>query len=81
MKIKIIIHNYAYYKIIQLRLRYQHPMIVVLLKTSARCIKNSYLSKLFDFFKIFGRITTYYFVKIIIITPNYTFYKIVQLKY
>jgi hypothetical protein len=34
---------------------------------------------LFGFMKIFGRITTHSLVQINIITPNYAYYKIVQL--
>jgi hypothetical protein len=34
---------------------------------------------LFVFFKNFGRISTYNFIQIDIITPNYAYYKIVQL--
>jgi hypothetical protein len=35
---------------------------------------------LFEFLKIVDRITTYNFMKINIITPNYAYYMIVQLK-
>jgi hypothetical protein len=34
---------------------------------------------LFGFMKIYGRITTHNLVQINIITPNYAYYKIVQL--
>jgi hypothetical protein len=44
-----------------------------------RQIPFSCLSKLFAFMKIFGRKTTHNLVQINIITPNYAYYKIVQL--
>jgi hypothetical protein len=40
----------------------------------------SCLNKLFEFLKIVGRITKYNFLKINIITPNYAYYMIVELK-
>jgi hypothetical protein len=49
-------------------------------KTSIRCIKNSCLNKLYEFLKIVGRITTYNFIQINIITTKYAYYMIVQLK-
>jgi hypothetical protein len=45
-----------------------------------RCVKNSCLNNLFEFFRIVGRITTYNFIKINIITPTHVYYMIVQLK-
>jgi hypothetical protein len=81
IKIKIITTDYAYYKIVQLILRYEYFMTLFLRKTQVRCIKNSCLNELFEFFISFGRITTYSFVQINTITLNYAYYKIVQLKH
>jgi hypothetical protein len=71
--------NYTYYKIVQLKHRYIHSITQILHKTSVRYVKNCCLNKLFGFMKIFGRITTHNLVKINIITPNYAYYKIIQL--
>jgi hypothetical protein len=54
--------------IIQLTLRYEHSTTLI-------------LHKLFEFFIIFGWITTYNFGQINIITLNYAYYKIGQLKH
>ena len=77
MKINKIIPNYAYYKIFQLKVRYEYSITLILHKTKVRCVKNCCLNKLFEVFKKFGRITTYNFVKINIITPNYAYHKII----
>ena len=61
------------------KLRYEYSTTLILHKTSVRCIKNSCLNMLFEFFKIFGRINTHHFVKINVITLNYAYCKIVQL--
>jgi hypothetical protein len=53
----------------------------MLRKTQLRRVKNSCLNKLFDFFKNFGRMTTYNFIQINIITPNYDYYKITHIKH
>jgi hypothetical protein len=79
MQINIITPNYAYYNTIELKHRYLYSMTLILHKTQVRCIKNCYLNKLFDFFRIFGRINTHNFVKINVITLNYAYCKIVQL--
>jgi hypothetical protein len=79
MQINTITPNYTYYKIIQLKLRYEYSIMLILHKTYARCVKNCCLNKLFGFMKFFGRITTHNLVQINIITPNYVYYKIVQL--
>jgi hypothetical protein len=80
VQIKIITPYYAYYKIVLLKIQCEYYMMLILHKTKVRCIKNCYLNKLFEFFIMFGRITTYNFMKINIITPYYPYYKIVQLK-
>jgi hypothetical protein len=80
VQIKIITPPYDYYKIVLWEFRYEYFITLILHKTSVRCIKNCYLNKLFEFFIIFGRITTYNFVQIKIITPNYAYYKIFQRK-
>jgi hypothetical protein len=69
--------NYAYYNIVQLKLRYEYFITLILHKTKVRCVKNCFLNKLFGFMKIFGRIATHNLVHINIITPNYAYYKIV----
>jgi hypothetical protein len=81
MKINIITPDYAYYKIVLLKHRYEYSMTLILRKTKVRCIKNCCLNKLFEFFINFGRITTYNLVQINTITPNYAYYKIVQLEF
>jgi hypothetical protein len=78
VQINTITPNYAYYRIVQLELRYEYSMTLILHKTQVRCPKNRYLNKLFGFMKIYGRITTHNLVQINIITPNYAYYKIVQ---
>jgi hypothetical protein len=50
MQINIITTNYAYYNTIELKHRYEYSMMLILHKSSVRCIKNCYLNKLFDFF-------------------------------
>jgi hypothetical protein len=80
MKINTITPNYAYYKIVQLKVQYEYSITLILHKIKVRCIKNCCLTKLFGFMKIVGRITTHSLVQITIITPNYAYYKIVQLK-
>jgi hypothetical protein len=80
MQIKIITPPYGYYKIALWEHRYEYFIMPIMHKTSLRCIKSCCLNKLFEFFIIFGRITTYNFVQINIITPNYYYYKIVQWK-
>jgi hypothetical protein len=77
MQIKIITPNYAYYNTIELKHRYEYSMTLILHKTYVRCIKNCYLIKLFDFFKIFGLINTNNFEKINVTTLNYAYCKIV----
>jgi hypothetical protein len=79
MQVITITPNYAYYKIIQLKLRYEYSITLISHKTKVRCVKNFCLNKLFGFMKFFGRITTHNFVNINIITPNCAYYKIVQL--
>jgi hypothetical protein len=73
IKININTPNYAYYKIVQLILRYEYSTELFSNKTLVRCIRNSYLKKLFECFKLFGPITTHTLVKIKIITPNYAY--------
>jgi hypothetical protein len=80
MQIKIITPDYAYYKIVLLKHRYEYSMMLIFRKIYVRCIKNYCLNKLFEFFILFGRITTYNFVQINKITRNYAYYKILQLK-
>jgi hypothetical protein len=63
----------------QLTLRYEHSTTLIFHKIYVGCIKNSRLNKLFVFFKISGRISTHNFMQINIITPNYVYYKIIQL--
>jgi hypothetical protein len=79
MQIKTITHNYAYYKIFQLKLRYEYSLTLILHETQVRCVKNCCLNKFCCLYKIFGRITTHNLLQINIITPNYVYYKIVQL--
>jgi hypothetical protein len=79
VQINAIAPNYAYYKIIQLELRYEYSITLILHKTSGRSPKHRCLNKLFGFMKIYGRKTTHNLVQINIITPNYAYYKIVQL--
>jgi hypothetical protein len=50
MHINIINPNYAYYKIIKLKLLYEYSMTLIWHKTKVRRIKNCCLNKLFDFF-------------------------------
>jgi hypothetical protein len=50
VKINIITPNYVCYKIIQLTLRYEHFRTRILHKILVRCIKNSCLNKLFEFY-------------------------------
>jgi hypothetical protein len=64
----------------QLTLRYEHCTTQSLHNTYLRCIKNGCLNKLFEFLKFVGRITTYNFMIINIISPNYAYYMIDQLK-
>jgi len=45
-----------------------------------RCIKDGCLNQLSEFLKFVGRITAYNFVKINIITHNYSYYMIVKLR-
>jgi hypothetical protein len=71
--------NYAYYKIVQLKFRYEYSITLILHKIKVSCVKNCCLNKLFGFMKIFGRVTTHNLVQINIITPNYVYYKVVQL--
>jgi len=80
MQINTITPNYAYCKIVQIKLRYGYSITLISHKTKVRYVKNCCLNKLFGFMKIFGRITTYNSVQINIITPNYAYYKVVQLK-
>jgi hypothetical protein len=63
MIINITTHNYSYYKVVQLNLRYEDYITLIL-------HKNCYLKNLFEFLKISGRITTYNFMQINTITPN-----------
>jgi hypothetical protein len=79
VQISAITPNYTYYKIVQLKLRYEYSITLILHKTKVRYVKNCCLNKLFGFMKIFGRITTHNSVQINIITPNCAYYKIVQL--
>jgi hypothetical protein len=79
MQINIITPHYAYYNTIELKHPYEYSMKLILHKTYVRCIKNCYLNRLFDFFKVFDRINTHNFVKINVITLNYSYCKIVQL--
>jgi hypothetical protein len=80
MKINTTTPNYLYYKVVQLKLRYEYSITLILHKTKVRCVKNSCLNKFSGFMKNFGRTTTHNFVKIKIITPGYAHYKIVLLK-
>jgi transposase-like protein len=80
MQINTITPNDVYCKIVQLKLRYRYSITLISHKTKVRYVKNWCLNKLFGFMKIFGRITAYNLVQINIITPNYLYYKIVQLK-
>jgi hypothetical protein len=80
VKINVITLNYAYCKIVQLTLRYEYSTTQIFHKTEVKYIRNYCLNKLFQFFKILGRITTNNFVQINIITPNYAYYKIFRLK-
>jgi hypothetical protein len=75
VQIKIITPDYAYYKIVLLKFRYEYSMTLILPKTQVRSIKNCCLNKLFEFFIIFGRIIAYNSVQINKITPNYDYYK------
>jgi hypothetical protein len=52
LKINIITHKYAYYKIFQLEHRYKYSTTLILHKTYVQCIKNYSINKLFEFFKI-----------------------------
>ena len=79
VQINIITPNYAYYKIFQLKLRYEHSMMLILHKSYGICVKNCCLNKLFEIFKIFGRLAAHNFVKINIITPNYAYYEVLRL--
>jgi hypothetical protein len=79
VQINTITPNYAYYKIVQLKYRYEYSIMQILHKTKVRYVKNCCLNLLFGFMKKFGRITIHNSVQIIIITPNYAYYKIVQL--
>jgi hypothetical protein len=47
---------------------------------SAQNISKMHSKLLFEFFIIFGRITTYNSMQINTINPNYAYYKIVQLE-
>jgi hypothetical protein len=73
--------SYAYYKIVQLKLQYEYSITLILHKTQVKCVKNCCLIKLFGFMKFFDRITTHNLLQINIITPNYAYYKIVQLTF
>jgi hypothetical protein len=64
---------------IQLTLRYEHSTTGILHKKYVRCIENSRLDMLFEFFKIFGCITTHNFTQINIITTNFAYYIIIQI--
>jgi len=46
MKINTITDNYAYYKIIQFKIRYEYSTTLIFHKIQVRCIKNSCLNKL-----------------------------------
>jgi hypothetical protein len=70
VQMKIITPDYAYYKIVLLKLRYEYSTTLILRKTKVRCIKNCCLNQLFEFFIIFCRITPYNFVQIKTISPN-----------
>ena len=63
----------------QLKLRHEHSMMLILHKSYGICVKNCCLNKLFEIFKIFGRLATHNFVKINIITPNYAYYEVLRL--
>jgi hypothetical protein len=63
----------------QLKLRYEHSMMLILHKTYGILVKNCCLNKLFEIFKICGHLATHNFVKINIITLNYAYYEVVQL--
>jgi hypothetical protein len=71
VQINIITPNFVYYKIVQLTLRYEYCTILFSPKTYVRCIRNIHLKNLFEYFNIFGPITTHNLVKINIVTPNY----------
>jgi hypothetical protein len=73
VQIKKITPNYAYYKIVQLTLRYECPTTLISYQTSVRYIRNRCLTKLFKIFNIFCRRTIHNFMKINIITHNYAY--------
>jgi hypothetical protein len=79
MQINTITPNYAYYGIFHLKHRYGYSITLILHKTKVRYVINGCLNKLFGFMKTFGRVTTLNLVQIKLITPNYAYYKIVQL--
>jgi hypothetical protein len=72
-RINVITPNYAYYKIVKLTLRYEHHRTQFCHKTYVRYIRNCCLNKSFMIFNIYCLITTHNFVKINIITTNYTY--------
>jgi hypothetical protein len=71
VQINIVTPNYAYYRTVQLTLRYEYSTAQYFPKTYVRCIRNSYLKQFFEYFNIFGPITSHNFVKINIIISNY----------
>jgi hypothetical protein len=73
MQIDIITPNYVYYKIVQLTDHYEYPTTLFFHKTLERYIRNCCFNELFKIFNIFLLITIHNFMKINIITPNYTF--------
>jgi hypothetical protein len=79
VQINTITPNYAYFKIFWLKLRYEYSITLILHKTKIKCVKNCCLNKLLGFMKLFCCLSTHNLVNINIITPNYAYYKIVQL--
>jgi hypothetical protein len=79
MKINIITPDYAYNKIVQLKLQYEYSIMLILCKTYKMHIKLLFKQVFFDIFNFFDYITAPNFVKPDIITPLGLFSKLVQL--